>query len=244
MFDLKKSFSSLVRELPVATGQSVAKEGLCLVKVMESGVAKVKPSTGASTDIFCGFSTSDNESITTQPRVEQVTVPSSSPYTIQLSSTTPAGSGPASYEIRVYNASTTTEFSQVATIVGANQFVLSSTGVLTVSGTYAGDTLDVYWRVNLSALEAQTLFYQRHPNNTAGSILNQVGVMCGHGEMYTYQYNASVNWGSVTAGNVICGASGIVTSGAAGSYNTVGEIIKVPDTSDASLGIAFNVNKI
>ena len=245
MYDLKKSFGSLVREMPVATGFSVSREGLALIKVMEGGIAKVRPGTGAATDIFCGFSTTDNESVVSEPRVENVTVPTASPYTVQLSSTTPYGTAPASYEIRVYNADTSAASTQTAIgSIGANLFNLGATGVITVTAAYAGDTLNVFWRVVLTALEAQQKYYQRHPNNTAGALLGQVGVLCGQGEIFTYEYDTAVTWSSVSAGHLIVTASGMVTSGTGGTYNLLGHVIKVPSTTDASLGIAFNVNRI
>ncbi|MBU0846498.1 hypothetical protein KKH23_04860, partial [Patescibacteria group bacterium] len=87
-------------------------------------------------------------------------------------------------------------------------------------------------------------YYQRHPNNTGGALFNQVGVMCGHGEMYTSEYNASINWAGMSGMTAIVSANGVITSGAAGAANCVGAVIKAPTSSDATLGIAFNVNII
>jgi len=249
MYNLQRTHGTLL-EKQVATGFSIDREGVCLIKVMEGGIAKVKKSTGGSAGagVFVGFAVSDNESIASEPRVESAVIPATGPFAVQLSSTTPfsytGGTTSTTFEVAVYDTNTAAWL--VNTSAGApstTQFVLSAAGMLYVNTGTAAHTLTVYWRVNLTVAEAKMKYYERNINNTAGVTLGQVGVMCGACEFYTYEYENNINWAATTGGNAYCGSDGRVTGSPSGSQ-VCGSVIKTPTSDDASLGIAFNVMAI
>lgn len=249
MFDLKYSQGNNL-ERSVAVGYTVDTEGLALVKVLEDGVAKVKPSEYTSGQVFVGFSSSDNQTITDEPRVEFINVPSVAPYTVQLSSTLPfsatGGTTSMSFEISVRNLSTGALLTKVADAVApaAGQFKLSSVGIVTFAAADAGIEMQVNWRVNLTAQEAKIKYYERAINNTANAYFNTIGVMCGQGQIYTMEYDTAVDWTATTGGMAYAGADGKLVEDATALLPAVGQVIKVPNADSATLGIAFNVNNI
>jgi hypothetical protein len=245
MFDLKKSYGSLIREVPVATGTSVTKEGIGVVRTLESGNVVVDVPTGATDGVFAGFVTMDNQTISSKPVVEEATIPSTSPYSVQLSSTTPyGGSTFADQEIRVYDETATTGLSMVTAAVNVSatgKAFLSSNGVLLAHSSAAGHELTVYWRVSLTVDQAKAEFYQRSPNNEASATLGSVAVMCGQGHMYTYEYDPSYDWTSTTSHKAWVGSAGQFV-GDSNSGTECGYVVQAPTSEDNSLGIAFNLN--
>jgi hypothetical protein len=236
MFNFRDSHTTLERSKDVATGSTVSAEGLVLVGVLEGGVEKVKPATGAGSEKVVGFSKLDNESLTHDSKVEVVTIPAVSPYTVQLSHGLVAGSGPTSYEARV-NASAGVDWPQHAT-PNAQTFKVSdaTAGVLTFNSADAGKTVTVYYRYQLTAVEATQLVPGvRSINNAAAAQLKQVTVMGGHGEVYTKEFDITKDYSTGTLGTL---AGGKITLSAGTDLSALGwQVIKLPDASDAHLGL-------
>lgn len=238
MFDLVKSYARTVLEKQVATGQTVTKEGLVLVSVLDSGIEKVRLSQGNSTERPVGFSTSDNQTIDSLPKAETKVVPASpGPYTVTLAKAPMGAFGSSTVSVQASNGSLLTE---VASGPATGEFSVNyTTGVITFNSAQAGLTYLIGYRAALTVAEARQLFYQRNINNTAGAIFNQVGLMTGEGEMYTYEYDTAANWSGTSDRQVRTAANGLITIG--GSNAIVGLLIKSPTSDDASVGVKFNL---
>ena len=237
MFNFRDSHTTLERSKDVATGSTVSAEGLVLVGVLEGGVEKVKPATGAGSEKVVGFSKLDNESLTHDAKVERVTIPSSSPYTVQLSHGLVDGSGPTSYEARVQLVSSGVDWAQHAT-PDAQKFKVSdaTAGVLTFNSADAGKVVDVFYRYTLTAVEATQLVPGvRTINNAAAAQLKMVTVMGGHGEVYTKEFDITKDYSTGTLGTL---AGGKITLSAGTDLSALGwQVIKLPDSVDAHLGL-------
>jgi hypothetical protein len=240
MWNFSDSNGSLKRDLEVATGQSVAKEGALLVRVLEAGIQKVQPAAGSSTEIPVGFAVLDNENFSTDVRVESITVPSSGPYVVTLSHADIVGTSP-NCEVRVQPASGS-DYTQVAGAPAATQFQVSSAsaGQITFNSAQAGAVLTVYYRFNLTVAEAALINPgTRSPNNTASAMFKHVTVLSGHGEVYTKEYAANIDF---STGTLKSAAGGLITMGGSGAdLSALMHVIKLPSADDATLGLAFNL---
>jgi hypothetical protein len=153
-YELTKSHFSLILQKDVATGSVVAREGTVLQAVLESGVEKVKYATAGGTEKIIGFAISDNEDIATDVEVESITVPAAAPYTVQLGHLQLVGTG-ASAEAVVVTAAGV-PLTKVAGVPGAGEWsVVGTTGVVTFNVAQVGLFYLIYYRYNLTVLEAR-----------------------------------------------------------------------------------------
>jgi hypothetical protein len=252
-YDLLHTFSTTTLQKPVVTGQSVDREGVLLRGVLDGGVEAVQKADGsANTYQLVGFAISDNQSISIMAQVETATIPASGTYTIQLSNSNLVGTGGGSTANQIYiiRNSTGVAFVQdnaavTPTVSTANHYALTSTlasggtltGLITFNSADAGVAVTITYRYNLTVAQAQQRFFQRNINNQAGAVFNTVAVLTGVGEIWTYEYDASLAWTAGTA--ITSGADGILTQG--GSGTTVpAHVIHVPDTTNSALGVAFS----
>ncbi len=250
MFNFRDSNGTMRRQRDVALAATVAREGMLLVRTMEDGIEKVSPCSVAGSLLPVGFSVLDSENFTTDVVVEDVVVPSSGPYVVNLSNGNISGTGPASYLLSatVVGGSALVQNAGVA----AGQFAVTdaAAGELTFNSAQAGDTVTVIARVTLSAEEAEQRGAgadnsdggpgRRSVNNTASSFWRKVTIMAGHGQVYTKEYDTTIaDW---TAGPLVTGADGRVTIGGGGtSLAAYMRVIQVPSSEDAHLGIAFDI---
>jgi len=239
MFNFRDSHTSLERTKTVATGSTVTAEGVVLVGVLENGVEVAKMATGAASEKVLGFAKLDNETLTFGAKVEEVTIPATSPYTVTLSHGSLQGSGPSSYSVRVDNAGS--DMTQDGSIghPATTEFKVSdaAAGELTFNSAQAGDTVTVYYRYDLTAVEAtQVLPGVRSINNGGSAALGQVTVMGGVGEVYTHEYDVTADFSTGTLKTL---ANGVVTMGGSGTdLAALGwVVIKLPDTNDPALGL-------
>jgi hypothetical protein len=238
MYDRNRTHASLRLERTVVTGATIDREGACVAGVLEDGIEKTQLTDGSGLS-WIGFSAMDNQDYATEPRVEDAVIPSSSPYAVQLSSTTEVG-GAGAKEARVYNVTDSDEMTtQVAAPgnVDTNEKWCIVSGLLTVHSDHAGDTVRVWWRVSLTVLEARSKYYETSPNNQASALFNQIVVLSGSGEIFTQEYDVSQDWSTAT--DPSAGADGEIVEG--GSGEPVGHVVHVPSTDNAYLGIAFAV---
>jgi len=253
MFNFRDSNTTLKRTKDVAAASTVAVEGALLIRALEGGVEKVKPSTGTgSGEIPVGFALLDNETFTQNVLVETVHVPAAGPYTVTLSHGLLAGTGPASYEVMVMPASGT-PYTQEAGAGATLKFEVTTaaTGLLTFNAANAGVALTVQYRVNLLASEAQQQGMGlstsdggpgvRSINNTASAQFKSVTVYTGHGEIFTKEFDAAANWNSGVI-STMPGNPGRLTMGGGGTdVSAFMRVIKVPTVDDPHLGLAINM---
>ena len=206
-YDLKRSHFSVILERKVATGSTITEEGVLLQATLDAttGEEVVSLATAASGLQIAGFAIRDNADNSTTSVVEQATVPASGTLTIQLSNnnlvTTSAG---AASSLRVLRdvAGTAVTLVNDGVPTSGQVAVNSDTGLLTFHADEAGLALTITYRYNLTVAEARQLFFQRNINNEAGALFGQVGVGHGHGEIFTDQYDATIDWATVAVGAI------------------------------------------
>jgi len=242
MYDLQRSHFTTVLDKPVATGVEITEEGCVLVGELQNGVEVVKCSTGLTTEVFVGFSMGNTADFATMPIIERVVVPRVAPYLIELehvhiNAVLKNGSYP-----QVYIYDVTGGYAIVAEDVFTARPREAELdyfrGLLTFLAAEAGHTVTVNYRYDLTVTESKTLFYERTLNRTTEQ-LEAVAVGGGYGEMFTTEYDTSVNWSTpgVIPG---IGAGGLITDSNVGGTPIIGRIIQVPSPDDAYLGVAFS----
>jgi hypothetical protein len=253
-YDLKRSHFSIVLEKKVLAGSVITEEGVLLQSTIDAatGTEVVSPAVAAGTLLLAGFAIRDNADNATTSVVEAVTVPAApGPYTVQLANNnvvaTTAGDGSTASLRCALTASPFTELTLEDTgggggVATGEVGLEPATGILTFNSAQAGGAYTVTYRYNLTVAEARLKFYQRNINNEASTLFSQVGVGHGVGEIYTDQFDATVDWSTVTvveaAGSVANGDAGTVTSGGAGT-DLDARVISVPNVNNPLLGIAF-----
>lgn len=239
-YDLKRSHFSLILEKKVATGSVVTEEGVVLVATLDAttGEEVVDLSAAGAGEVIAGFAIRDNADNATTSTVEEGTIPASGTLEIQLDNNNLVGTSPAT-QIRVV-ASVTGALTVVAPGVpaGGTVAVDDVTGLLTFNVAQAGEDVVVTYRYNLTVAEARLLFFQRNINNEAGALFGQTGVGQGHGEIFTDQFDATVDWASAV--DVSSGAGGQVVEGGAGTALGA-RVVSVPNVNNPLLGLAFDI---
>ena len=230
MFDLNRTFYNRAVEKAVATGATVAKEGLALIAVMEGGVEKVKPSTGAADEKFVGFSLLTNITPDVLNNFVEATIPAASPYTVTIEH-----SNIVSGQIVANDLTAGGQLTLGDPATNDDQFSFNN-GVLTFAAARANHVIVIGYRYYPTVLEAQSTYYEGSINNGAAQLFNRVAVAVGPGEFYTTEYDVTTDWTSVT--DVRLGANGIITG--AGSGTVISDrVVSVPGLGSAFLGIAF-----
>jgi len=237
MINLQLSYSDDMKEKKLAPGVTIANEGTVLVSTLVDGEEKVRPSTGANTDVVVGFAWSNSIVPGTMVVTDEKTIPA---IAVAAASTIAIANGIAgSFHIVGSTTASWTLVANAAAVNAAGKFFYDeSTGVLTVWNIEAGEDITVTYRKNLTVIEQQSLFGDPRPNLGAGDFFEQITVARGNGEIYTDQYDTSVDWSSATV--AYTGANGLLTS-ANTSTIAVGRIISRPSASNKFLGIAFNL---
>ncbi len=243
-YDLKRSHFSIILERKVKTGSTLTEEGSLLVSTLDAATGEevVDLCAASASTIIAGFAIRDNADNSTTSVVEEGTVPSASPWEVQLSNnnlvaTTPGDGATAQIQV---DASSTGILTVVdGAVATAGQVALEpATGLLTFNTAQEGETLTVTYRYNLTVAESRLTFFQRNINNEAGALFGQVGVGHGHGEIFTDQYDATVDWASITV--ILTAASGTVSAGGTGTIVDA-RVISVPNVNNPLLGLAFNI---
>jgi hypothetical protein len=234
-YDLKKTFSSQTLTRPLSAGTVVEQEGLILVHRLEDGVEKVHlAATVAATDVPVGYTKTADSTPTRTSYVEVVTCPAA----------------PSALEADLRNQNL---------VVGLVRAVDSAATVLTVDPVYAGapaaGTVKVdhptgrvkfnaaqaglevtfTYLYDLTFVQATQKFGQRFVNNwNLHAMHGYVEVGHGHCELYTDQFDASVDW--ATAATIQLGDAGqIVAAGVGPTLNAI--VINVPAVDSPFLGL-------
>jgi len=230
MFDLNRTFYNRAVEKAVATGATVAKEGLALVSAIENGAEVVKPSTGASSDKFVGFSLLTNVTPDVLNKYVEATIPAASPYTVTIEH-----SSLVSGQIVANDLTAGEQLTLGDPAANDDEFSVSGT-TLTFNAARAGHSIVIGYRYYPTVLEATSTYYEGSINNKAAQLFNKVAVAVGPGEFYTMEYDVTTDWSAVA--DVRLGADGILTGAGSGTIISH-RVVNVPGLSSPFLGIAY-----
>jgi hypothetical protein len=240
-YDLKRSHFSLVLEKEVLAGSVITEEGVLLQSVLDpaTGTERVLATSGSG-DVIAGFAIRDNADHATTSEVESVTVPSSAPFEVQLRNnnlvaTTP-GSG-STAQITALDNGTPMDILDVGGSVSGDVNVNDLTGLLAFNTADQGKTIVVTYRYNLTVAESRLKFFQRNINNEASTLFGQVGVGQGHGEIFTDQFDATVDWAN--ASSVNSGVDGVIRASVGTALDA--RVVSVPNVNNPLLGISFDI---
>jgi hypothetical protein len=230
-----------VKQRDVVPGLQVDIEGAALVSVLDAGVEKVKLSEGLATDKFVGFSTAHNYLPSVEAKVISAVVPSAAPYTVQLrfGSLVPA-------QIRIVGAVTGLLAEVPGPAIAPGQYIaVDASGLLTFDAAQAGETVTIYVKRNLTMQEAMQMREAAGTggvtsvNNYAPAYFSKIGVGHGETELFTDQYDVTVDFGAPGA-VVKTGAGGLFTvAGLGDAANFV--VIQVPSVASPLLGLRYNI---
>jgi len=234
-FDLKRTFSSQTLTRPLSAGTVVEQEGLILVHRLEDGAEKVHlAAVVAATDVPVGFTKTADSLPSRTSYVEMVTVPAA----------------PATLEADLRNQNL---------VLNAIRAVSSNGTVLTIDPVYAGAPAPGAVKVDLATgrvkfhvaeagtdvtftylydltlIQAKQKFGQRFVNNQGLHAEHGfIEVGHGHAELYTDQFDASVDWAAPAA--IQLGDAGqIVAAGIGPVLNAL--VISVPSVDNSFLGL-------
>lgn len=233
MLDLSRSRISIDKEIKVTSGYTINAEGLCLVSALEDGIETVKPSEGVNTEKFIGFSYGEKFSPSTISIVVESIIPSATSYTVNLPRTNIVPDN-----ISVYDVTTSTVLSEDTTVSDGKFTCDDLTGLLTFNSTQKGHEIKVTFRYYPTIIELQNDTDQIYYKPYGSEFLNQIGVIMGY-EVFTDQFDASVDWSSATS--VKTSADGILTdqTGTGAVINCT--IINAPNVDNSFLGIRFSL---
>lgn len=235
MLDLSKC--TIVESVPVEVLSTIGtvEEGMAAIHVLENGRGKVRPSTGASGEIFRGVFLGNPTVSTSGRRVESLTVPAASPFTLTLAKT-PVGD--PSVVVEAAGANARVVLAKAAS-ASTTEYAISGS-VVTVHSSFAGRKLTVTYEYSLTVAEAQLL-----PGiNTLAR--NDLGVAAAMGlittgEIFTTNYAPEVDWASFSSSNQIkLAANGRFTLGGSGGTIANAVVTKVPGVNDTTLGLYLN----
>lgn len=211
-------------DVKVATGITIAAEGIALVRLAANQADGVLPATGTSSaaaEVFAGFSIAGTSAAPFPEgyatKVEKFIVPGSG--TVTLSQT------PVSGQVSVFDVT-----------LGAPDTSITVTGA--VVGTLTiGSEVNVTYKYALTVVQARALVGDTQPGGYSGAYVGQIG-MIKRGTIFTDQFDAAVNWAAATG--LKMKANGIVTdqTGVGNSIN--GAIVAVPGVDNPFLGIEFS----
>ncbi len=242
-YDLKRSHFSLVLEKSVQAGSVITEEGVLLQSVLDAatGVEVVLPATNDAGLQIAGFAIRDNADHATTSEVESVVVPASAPFEVQLRQNnlvagTPGTGSTAS--LSAMDGATQMDNIDVGGSVAGDVNVNDVTGLLAFNIAEAGKTIVVTYRYNLTVAESRLKFFQRNINNEASTLFSQVGVGQGHGEVFTDQFDATVDW-TALPGTIHSGDAGILT--VSGGTALDARVVSVPNVNNPLLGISFDL---
>lgn len=233
MFDRNHSVYSSVRSYDVLAGAVIAAEGQAMVAV-DNGVGgiAVKVAAGTSGEKFVGFSRTDNIRVSTEVVVESITIPTGGGVVNLKHGQIVTGS------VLAYDVTTAAALTQVVSPPAAGECSLNLTnGTIEFNTADAGDVVTVQYRRNLTLEESKLKYRNSLPNNIAVDYLGVVGVMGGEGQMFTDQFDSSVNFTILQA--VKLGANGLTNTGVG---TTIGYVTQVPSVSNSMLGVKFTVS--
>ena len=225
MFDFARTRIESSREIKVHSLYPITSEGLILVHDMENGEGVVRMSSGLSNnEIVAGFSLAQNMSATQAIMVEDLVAPSTLTVVLQRA---PTAGAEMLVKANGVAKALTTDF----TVAG---------NVVTLVTIPAGAVLQVVYRYNLLAAEAQMLYGDQPIGPTAAAFLGSVSVIT-KGVVYTNNFDTSADWaGAVDASTPVkAGANGRLQLGGTGG-KVDGWVAHAPSADVPFLGVYIN----
>jgi len=247
MIQIANSYFTNSRELPVSAASPRILEGQALVKSIENGNAVVRPSTGASTELFAGIALGQKFNPDSAIFVQIVHVPAVSPYVANLTWTPIASASnmlarvvsvdpntqvvtPVS--LAVYDATLANAAGYAVAVGGNNALTMSFNAAL------AGKTVEVTYQYSLTMMQLIALYGETYSPFTASEITGSIGVIS-DGMILTDQFEVSDNWAAFTSATpLVAGPNGLFTmaSGAVGAPVS-GSVEHVPTETSPFLGL-------
>lgn len=223
MLDLSRLWIKKSKEIALSAGATVSAEGIPMISSLENGVEVVSPSAGASGENFVGFSFSETMTPAVKVKVETITVPSSSPYTVTLSKNNLVGT-----QIHI-------EGMTEGTVADGVYAVNDATGIVTFNVAQAGVTVDATYRYYPTTQEVLMEDAVSIESQTATDFLRQIGIIM-EAELHTDQFDASIDWTSATAVKL---DAGILTDHTGSGVTIPVTIVAVPSVDSPWLGLRF-----
>lgn len=204
-------------ERPVAAGSIVTAEGQALV--MDLAAGGVKPSAGTSGEKFVGFALATQINPEFAPAIETLDVVDGK---VALAATPVAGT------TLVKNAATGAAIAIDGTTVTLTGNVIAGLAVAAVTVSYTR---------RLTVTEAKAIQGDVLPGGAASHAVGTVGTIY-DGDVYTDQFDTSVDWAGATA--VKLGADGKLTTAGSGVTLTNVTIVALPGVDSPFLGLHVN----
>lgn len=230
MLKLNSTRPGEISERMIANGIQIGAEGMPLVSVLENGYEHVKPATGEADEVFVGFSWMHNVVPTVLSMCEEIHVPDEAPYTVQLSRGNIITGQISGRNLATFFIINTT------TLAAGNFDVDYSTGILTFHADDAGRDITMTYAYTPTVMEAKAHYPSENLNiNPAFEFLETLGVIL-VGEVFTDQYDKSVDWSSV-GNNIFLGAGQLTGTG---NVKIGGHVTHVPTPDNPFLGVQFS----
>lgn len=207
-------------EAVVAPGAEVLAEGQVMVRQPGATAQGVTQSTGAEGEIFAGFAIAG---VSAAPfleshanKVETFVVPAGGKVTLQFA--------PVAGQFSVFDQ--TAGAAAAGTLAGK-----------VISGLTVGNTVSVTYKYELTVVQARALMGDAQPGGYAGMVVGQIG-LAKRGTIYTSEFDASVDWSTVTA---IKMAAGGMLTGQAGDGEAINAVVVALPSQDVPfLGLEFS----
>lgn len=231
-FNISRFVESTTRN--VDPSKQVTAEGCALV-IDTAHPNSVAPSAGLSTEVFAGVSFSQQQPITSAPKMEELVIAADG--TIVLARQPTAGT------IRVTIGGTVFTADAVGTAQGtiaAGKYSQAAAGSQTLVFPVAqeGLTAVVLYRYAPTVAEVITLQGYILPGGDSGNLLNVVGVVT-KGDLYVDQYDTTADW---TLTTIKVGANGLFTTSGSGAAIAGARVLAVPTADQPFLGLSIGFN--
>lgn len=234
MLNMSYTKWSDAQDYPLLSTVTNVEEGIALRHTMENGVGKVRPSDGNSAnDIFVGVAYHKWDTPSQMINVEEdLTVPSSSPYTITLERSPVGGTSAV-----LVKADDGTVFTVQSNSPGGAGVVQLSGDTLTFDSSDAGRGIArVVYRYDLTVKEAQRLTGDGVLGSVAPQfVVESVGVIS-TGWIYTSFFDPGAEWDAENINDIVAGANGYFQRGGTGAAVT-GNVIHAPTRNMPFLGL-------
>lgn len=232
MLDVNRTRVIASQMMSLASTVASIEEGSLVATYIESGKAVIAAADGTSGQVIAGVTRSQILNPTTAPKVEIVTVPSSSPYTVTLAKTPIS---PGATTVSAVRTDTLAKLTYNATDADGRFSISGKT--VTFNSAQAGVEVKITYRYTLTLIEAQML-YGMGIGDAAQSVVNGSEVITHAQVLYTDKYDASSNWENPTA--LYSGAGGVFTMSTSGVLLPKCYVIEAPTAANGLLGVYIN----
>jgi len=234
-FDLTRTRYFLTQEVPVAPGHTIAVEGAVLKSIRTNGVENAALVDGTGTEVVIGFSENNNLVPGVEIVTETVTVPSTGIVSLKHANLIDG-------TVWAYDATNSAALTPITTGNPTSSQILVNEvqGIVTLNVSLAGITLQVRYKYTMTATEQLMKYGGRPVNMRSNTDVGTITVIRGFGNMFTDQYDTTVDFSTATT--LYATANGIITTTVGTNTAIPGaRVISVPSAADPFLGITFNL---